>query len=596
MSTGGVLQARSHQCPIARKGKSRKNSRTTRALITALTVFLMPWIGLSAAMESPPEPIVDEIFAEFDRPDVPGCALGVIHDGKFVYRRGYGMANLEYDIPISSRSVFRIASVSKQFTAMAVALLAESGQISLEDPLSKYFPEFPGWANTTRVSQLVHHTSGIRDYLTLADLAGKVEDTDYFSDDWAIALLARQEEVDFPPGSRFLYSNSGYFLLAHLVKRVTGQSLKDFSEKNIFTPLGMHNSHFHDDHKHIVKQRAAGYSPSDEGFSIDMTTLDIVGDGSVYTTLDDLLLWDSNFYHNRLGSGGQDLISRVTKAGLLNNGEPAAERGGPSVIDGSHYAFGLKLEQYRGLPMIGHGGAYAGFRSAMIRFPEQRFSVVVLCNRSDSVPTKKARLVADFYLADYLDPLPKPDLPNQAVHLSEEQLQRYAGDFWEHSDAFAAETRVIDGKLWAVHSPGRRNELVPLGDDRFKMAGLPMDVIVEYAMTDSGIGQVIRLIDGYPSGVFEPFTRRQVNRAELGVYTGEYYSAELDVLYSLRMEEGILVFQLPWQKPRELTPMFGETFENPDWGAFEFRRGPQGSITGFTLQSGSIRNLWFLRK
>jgi CubicO group peptidase (beta-lactamase class C family) len=552
------------------------------ALLTLFFSFTAPLPASDTTLETIPE--VDEIFTDFDSAQTPGCALGVIRDGEFIYRRGYGMANLEYDIPISSQSVFRIGSISKQFTATAIALLAESGKISVDDKLSKYFPEFPDWADEMTLRHLVLHTSGIRDYLTLASLAGRGDDQDYFTDEWAIALLARQMETNFPPGSQYLYSNSGYLLLANLVQRVSGQNLQDYSEAHIFAPLGMKNSHFHDDHTHIVPLRADGYAPFEDSFRISMTTLDIVGDGSVYTTIDDLLLWDRNFYDNRLGKGGPALIGQITQEGKLSNGEAMG------------YAFGLRTETYRGLPMIRHRGAFAGYLAEMIRFPEQSFSVVVLCNRSDGGPTAKARQVADHYLADLLEPRPAAETDRQQIQLDEDQLQRYAGDFWEYSNAVAAETRVIGGKLWAVHSPARRNELVPVGDDRFEMTGLPNDVIVVYTMSETGILQVSRTIDGYRRDTFKPFVRRQASAAELAAYAGDYYSPELEIQYRLRMQDDSLVFDLDGEEPREMSPMFGETFEAPEWGAFEFIRGDDGRITSFKLQSGRVRNLLFTRQ
>jgi len=524
------------------------------ALLSALIAIFGQLAGFLPASEPNPGAIaeVDAIFGDFATRESPGCSLGVIRNGDFIYRRGYGMANLEYDIPLSSRSVYRIGSTSKQFTAMAIALLAESGQISLDDPLSKYFPEFPGWAKQISIQQLVHHNSGIRDYLDLAYLAGKTEDSDYFSDDWAIALLARQQEGNFTPGSEFLYSNSGYLLLAHVVKRATGLSLREFSEKNIFVPLGMNNTHFHDDHTHIVKQRASGYAPGNEGFSISMTTLDIVGDGSIYTTIDDLLLWDRNFYQNRLGKGGPALIERLTTAGTLSSGDKMNAGDGHSFASGQHYASGLLLENYRGLPMISHGGAFVGYRAEMIRFPEQRFSVAVLCNRSDGAPTAKARQVADYFLADVLQSRPEKESAGDDFQLSDDQLQLYTGDFWEESESFAAETQVESGKLWAVHSPERRNELAPAGPHRFRMLGLPGDILVEFTMNDSGIEGMTRIIDGYPSGTFTPFKRREISPGELEEYAGDYYSPELDVRYMLGMDEGRLMFRLKDQDPREL--------------------------------------------
>ncbi|HET6565251.1 MAG TPA: serine hydrolase domain-containing protein, partial [Xanthomonadales bacterium] len=379
---------------------------------------------------------VDAIFADYNQPGSPGCALGVIQDGEFLYRQGYGMANLEYGIPINSATVFRTGSVGKQFTAATIALLAETGTISLDDPLSQYFPEFPGWANEITISQLVYHTSGIRDYLTLAMLAGKGEDADYYTDEWVIDMLARQQETNFPPGTQHLYSNSGYLLLAHLVKRATGKSLREYAQQNLFEPLGMEVSHFHDDHTQIVPRRATGYAPNGSGsdYHISMTTLDMVGDGGVFTTVDELFNWDQNSYHNRLGKGGQELIQQLTTPGKLNDG---------TDLD---YAFGLGVEDYRGQKLVSHGGAFVGFRAEMMRFPDLGFGTIVLCNRADAAPEQLARRVADVLLADQLGPVAeKAELQDEpGFSLSAGELQKYAGDFWEPDEAFAAEARVID--------------------------------------------------------------------------------------------------------------------------------------------------------
>ena len=556
------------------------------AFFLSLWISLTASTGLSAAAGQENEPAVDTIFKEFDHDHTPGCSLGVIRDNQFIYRRGYGMANLEHDIPLSNESVLRIGSTSKQFTALAVALLANAGSLSVDDPVSKHFPEFPAWAEAMTVSQLIWHTSGVRDYLELAWLAGLTEEADYFTDDWVIDLLARQQETNFQPGDQYLYSNSGYLLLAHLVKRVTGQSLKDFAEERIFGPLGMTQTHFHDDHTHIVPGRAAGYAPSEENFRISMTTLDIVGDGGVYTTIDDLLLWDRNFYDNHLGSGEADLIKQLTTPGVLNNGE---------ALD---YGFGLTMQQYRGLPMISHGGAFVGFRAEMIRFPEQRFSIAVLCNRSDGSPQEKARQIADHYLASLLEPKSDTvqDTITQAISLDESELMRYVGDFWEATEGLAAETQVDDGKLWAVHSPDRRSELAPVAPNRFRMLDVGADVIVTFDMGESGIESMSRTINGRPRGAFTPFTRRQPASHELEAYTGTYFSPELQVPYELKVLKDRLVFRVAKKEPQEITALFGEIFENPDWGSFRFVRGDNGEVNGFRLQSGRVRNLAFFRE
>lgn len=184
----------------------------------------------------------------------------------------------------------------------------------------------------------------------------------------------------------------------------------------------------------------------------------------------------------------------------------------------------------------------------------------------------------------------------ESIQLSEEELQQYVGDFWEPTDAFAAETRLEEGKLWAVHSPERRNELVPIGQNRFQMTGMPVDVIVEFEMSDRGIVSVNRFIEGKARGRFTPFTRRQATTAELLEYSGEYLSTELDVEYVVGVFEDHLLLQIEDEPPHDLTPMFNDTFENPDLGAFEFLRGPEGNIASFRLQSGRVRNLMFYRK
>lgn len=566
--------------------------RTSRYRLFCLAASVAGILYAAHALAAPvsAEPArsaVDALFEDYDRPDAPGCALGVIQDEGFIYRRGYGQANLEYGIPLTSRSVFRTGSVGKQFTAAAVALLARDGRLGLDDAVSKHFPEFPSWADNVTVAQLVYHTSGIRDYLELAFLAGKSDDADYYTDQWVLDLLARQRETNFPPGEQHLYSNSGYLLLAHLVRRVSGQSLRDFAQERMFGPLGMDHTHYHDDHREIVPGRASGYAPDGDDYRISMTTLDLVGDGGVFTTVDDLLLWDRNFYDNRLG-GGAAFIEQLTTPGRLNDGE---------VLD---YAFGLGVAEHRGLRMIAHGGAFVGYRAELVRFPDQRFSVAVLCNRADAPASHLALQVANHYLADLLGPAAGPqaaggDRP-PAPELDEAQLREYAGDYWEDNEAFAAEIRVDEGRLWAVHSPERRNELRPLAADVFEMTGVPAEVVVYFDRADGRISGMRRDIDGKPRGAFRPFERRRPGPAELDAYAGTYYSEELDVDYLLRPGEGVLLLQVPGQAEQELVAMFGETFENPDYGAFEFARAADGRITGFRLQSGRVRNLLFTRR
>jgi CubicO group peptidase (beta-lactamase class C family) len=335
---------------------------------------------------------VDKVFALYDKPDSPGCALGLIRDGAFIYRRGYGSANLELGVPITTKTVFDIGSTSKQFTAASIVLLAQQGKLALDDDIRKYVPEMPTYSRPVTIRHLLHHTSGIRDYLTLMSLRG-VATEDLTDDEDALSIITKQKEINFSPGDEHLYSNSGYFLLSVIVKRASGKTLREFARENIFEPLGMHDTHFHDDHTMIVRGRATGYAPKEGGgFQIDMSDFEQTGDGAVMTTVEDLFRWDQNFY--RPVVGGQAMVNQLQATGTLSGGKALT------------YAFGLSVSQYRGLPAVSHGGAWAGYRAELLRFPGENLSVICLCNLGNSNPGMLSRKVAEIYLAGKLGPAP----------------------------------------------------------------------------------------------------------------------------------------------------------------------------------------------
>jgi CubicO group peptidase (beta-lactamase class C family) len=413
---------------------------------------------------------VDELFLEWDKPDVPGCALVIIQDGEIVYERGYGCADLEHNIPITPEIVFDIASTSKQFTATCIALLARLGKLSLDDAIQKHIPEMPEHAHPITIRHLIHHTSGLRDYLTLMDLAGMRYENEY-PDEQVIDLICRQKELNFQPGDEHLYSNTGYLLIGEIVKRASGKTLRLFADEWIFTPLGMKKTHFHDDFTEIVKDRAVGYSAKkDGGFRIDMSIFDVVGDGCVYTTVEDLYLWDQNFYHNIIGNYGQDLIAEISTPGKLNNG---------IIVD---YAFGLDLGKYRGLDLISHAGDWAGYRSEMLRFPEQKFSVILLANFSEINPTGLAKRIADIYLEnEFTEPAEVrraseefgiTDTPNFNISLDE--LQKLAGDYENEELSVPYKLVIEEGRLMLFRPPYRKEFLIPVTEDLFNGADISL--------------------------------------------------------------------------------------------------------------------------
>ncbi len=318
---------------------------------------------------------VDKIFAKWDRRDSPGCALGVYKSGQIIYKHGYGMADLNDDVPITPSTVFHVASMSKQFTAASIVLLAQQGKLSLDDDVHKYIPELPDFGERITIRNLAHHTSSLRDQWSLLELAGWRYSLDLITDDDVMSVITRQKDLNFKPGEKHVYCNTGYTLMGLIVKRVSGMSLREFTTKNIFEPLAMTHTHFRDDHAEIIKHNALGYERESEGkpFRLSVTNFDTVGATSLHTTVEDLQLWDDNFYHPRVG--GPALVQQMLERGKLNNGEQ---------ID---YAFGLVVGTYKGLPTVDHAGGDAGYRSDMTRFPEQHFSAAVLCNSAETNPS-----------------------------------------------------------------------------------------------------------------------------------------------------------------------------------------------------------------
>lgn len=403
---------------------------------------------------------VDEVFARYNANDSPGCALGVVKEGKLIYSRGYGMSDLEHNVPLNPQSVFYIASTSKQFAAASIALLARKGTLSLDDDIRKYVPEIPQYESTITIRHLIHHTSGIRDYLELRAEAG-ISAEDIVDNDDAVEMLARQKALNYKPGERFLYSNSNYVLLAEIVKRASGKSLREFAHENIFQPLGMKNTHWDDDRSMVVKNRVVSYGTGKiTTWRHFIKNINAVGDGNLLTTVEDLAKWDQNFYDNKVGGAG--FTEYVLTRGKLNNGEAL------------NYAFGLGHEEYRGLKAIAHGGAFLGFRTQMIRFPEQKFSVICLCNAGTINPANLSQKVADIFLADQLkNEPPKPATPtstNQPAEtfaLTETQLNEYIGRFYaEELDAIYSFV-VKQGKLMLTLKRATPYLLTPQARDKF---------------------------------------------------------------------------------------------------------------------------------
>jgi CubicO group peptidase (beta-lactamase class C family) len=414
-----------------------KTLKTLGAGVFGLTILLTV-DGLASAQEKASK-AADEVFADLSKPGSPGCALAVARGGKVIYGKGYGLANIEENVPITLQTVFDIGSTSKQFTSASILLLEKQGKLSVQDDVRKYLPEIPDYGHRITILHLLNHTSGLRDYLTLFDLAGVNTDS-VTTDDDALAIIARQTALNFEPGSDWLYSNSGFFLLSVIVKRVSGKSLREFAAENIFEPLQMRHTVFRNEHTQLVANRALAYDPKEGGYALNVSYFEQTGDGAVHTSVEDLLNWDENFYSGKVG--GPAFLEEIQEPGKLNSGK---------TLD---YAKGLFVGRYRGLRFVDHGGSWGGYRAQLLRFPEQHFSVACLCNLANADPEKRAHQVADIFLAaEMKEPKPPAETDGQGrekketIPLSAEQLNAYRGDFKSEELLVTYTIGVEDAKL-----------------------------------------------------------------------------------------------------------------------------------------------------
>jgi CubicO group peptidase (beta-lactamase class C family) len=536
-------------------------------LVAALAfALLLQRAGLAAQTD---RQRVDRIFAAYDKAEAPGCALGVIREGNFIYRKGYGTASLELGVPLSPQSVSYMGSVSKQFTAASVVLAAEQGFLSLDDDVRKYIPELPDYGHAITLRQMLHHTSGFRDFLTLLDISGRHEE-DIRSKDEMLDLIARQKGLNNNPGDEFIYSNTNYFLLGEVVERATKKSLAEFAAENIFLPLGMAHTRFYDDHRLVVPGRIPAYTPGSDGnFLVDWSTnYETVGGGGLMSSVDDLLLWDRNFYENRLGKG--TLLKEMQTRGVLNSGKQIS------------YALGLELGTYRGLPIVEHNGAIFGYRTEILRFPGQRFTVVCLCNLSSVSTSSLSRQVADVYLQKSLQ---TEERALRAQNNAGFPLpSQFAGKYLDRSRHFVYSFTASGANLVAWGAELRR-----VGPNQFRDLGTGT---ITFDDSDGAMKATLEM-DGNTFFAGKRIEEPHLSDADLATYAGQFRSTELDATYNLSITKGGLSLRDSSVPTLRLTPIAPDEFESEEFGTIVFRRDADRHVIGLYVFTVNARNVSF---
>ncbi len=523
---------------------------------------------------------VDAFLSQWDKNDMPGCAVGVVKDGKLVYKRGFGMANLDYDVPNTPSTLFNLASVSKPFTAFSIALLAQQGKLSLDDDIRKYVPELPKYDETVTIRHLIHHTSGIREYEALVFFGGHGTDKAY-SPKAILNMLARQKNISFKPGAKYQYSNSGYFLMGIIVERVSGKSLRAFADENIFKPLGMKNTRFYDNRFEVVKNRAHGYQVGpDKSILARSSLFDLVGAGGVLTTVEDLYLWDQNFYEPKVGN--KELIKLMTTPGVLNSGEKM------------NYAFGVWRGEYKGLPVITHSGNMMGYRARIGSFPEQKFTVIALSNNMAILPSVIVAKLADIYLEGQL----KPDVPSPkkvaetlppAITLSEKEALRYAGIYANLETGKVFKLSLKDGKL--INSGLLQYEIpvMPISQNRLLIvAGTDVTELNPVFNKSGTISEIKILTKSGKPDIFVPVKPSLGSPQQLPEYAGTYYGDEFNADYKISLKGNNLSLQIGENLEPQLTAAYADVFTTAGGQInLSFTRDDKGKIAGFVFNSGA---------
>lgn len=561
---------------LARAGDAGALSRCIAALSLAAAGLVGGAAGTAAQASSVDVADVDAVFAEFDGDDNPGCAVGVMENGHIVLERAYGMANLEHDVPNTTETIFEPGSVAKQFTAAATILLALDGEISLDDDVRDYIPELPAYDTPVTIRHLLNHTSGLRDWGSIAGIAGWPRTTRVHTHEHMLDIASRQLSLNYPAGEYYSYTNTGYNLQAVLVERVSGMSFAEFSKTRIFEPLGMTRTEWRDDFQRVVKGRSTAYRPDGDGAWRSLMPFENVhGNGGLLTTVGDLLRFTRNLDTGELG--GPAFIEEMHRQGVLNSGKTIA------------YASGLFVGEYKGIREVQHSGGTAAYVGFLTRFPDHGLAVSIMCNAVTGSPGRRAHEVADLYLGDAIASSDAaPDAPAGAISLPADRVEALAGTYRDTRTGAAVAVEAQEGVLQVQGTP-----LTPVSNVRFENpAGVELEFEAEVfadgrpaATMSTPVADGVRL---EPVAEFDPGDEGLLD------YVGAYHSPEAEVTYEIRLVDGRLALRDRYGNGGSLAPAYEDAFRAGGLSMI-FRRDGRGRVTGASMSNSRVWSLRFDR-
>jgi CubicO group peptidase (beta-lactamase class C family) len=474
-----------------------------------------------------------------------------------------GMADMEHRVPLTTGSIIEAGSVSKQFTAAAILLLAQQGKLSLNDDIRKYLPEMPDYGYVVRIRHLLHHTSGLRDWGTIMAVAGWPRTTKTYSNDDVLYILSHQKALNNRPGDEYIYSNSNFNLMALIVKRISGMELAEFTQKYIFAPAGMTHTQWRDDFKRIVLNRAIAYNKLDSGYKTDMPNEYAYGHGGLITTAEDLLKWNEYYWNDKFGN--PSLLPQQIAVDHLNNG----------IVN--PYGAGLFIRHRRGWDYIWHDGATAGYRALLLRYPQLNLSIAYLSNFSD-IDFDLLHKVGDLFIPDKSPQLQQAAKASKTYALPVSQLKTFTGWYRNQKNGYVVQLQLDGDTLKSPHF-----SLLPVGPDVFTAGGnrVVFRNKVFILITPAGDTTMYKVVR--PAGKSDSYLKG---------YAGKYYSSETESRSAIIIKNGKAILHIDPVKNIELQPTcydgFVSTNDNYD---ISFLRDTRGEITGYKISAGSVVNI-----
>ena len=508
--------------------------------------------------------LIDKTLSQYHA-DNPGCQVAISRNGQLIFSRAWGMADLERNVPLSTNSILEAGSVSKQFTAAAILLLEQQGKLSLNDDVRKYIPELPDYGTPIRLHQMLHHTSGIREWSSIAQLTGWPRTSKFYSNEDVFEMIIRQKHLNNKPGEIFIYSNSNYILFAIIVKRVSGLTLAEFTRKYIFEPAGMIHTQWRDDPNRIVPNRAIAYAKTGSGFETDMPNEYVYGAGGLLTTTEDLLRWNDFYLQGKLGTSS--LLDRQVQTEPLNNGGM------------NSYAAGLVINKVRGWDNISHNGATASYRAYLETFPKLNLSIAILSNTSQFRINNTAGIVRNIFVPDKTV---KQKIPENSISLPEAALNNFAGMFKNERDGSTFQLSVKNGKIFLDGDL----PLLTVAPGIFKSDNFQLNVngtsgwYIPYSPRDT-----IPFIKVIPA---------KLPLANLADYEGKYFSEEINTTITVQPNKDTLIIHLKPAEDYPLAPTYTDAFRINELDCdLEFTRSPKNKILEIRMNLSGAANIAF---